>query len=122
MRSNYTNLPSNLEQNTTLREFEGYQNIKPSTDPNVYAAMIGYFTNKGFDRTAAELISETIIYQARTDGYNPMQILDTLKFLSSVELSSIVAEILNYNRYKSSSLGFSSNLETSPEIQRNIMA
>ena len=54
--------------------------------------------------------------------YNRMQILDTLKGLNNVELSALVSEILNYNRFKSSSLGYARGFTPNPEIQRNIIA
>lgn len=122
MRSNYTNLPITINQKSkTVKAFEDYQNLPSGIDPNVYAAMTGYFTSRGFEELAAELLSETIILQAKTDGYNPMEILDTLKGLNQLELSAIVAEILNYNRYKSSSLGYIPDIPTNPEISRNII-
>jgi len=122
MRANYTNLPYITSKNKTIQEFEGYQTIKGSTNPSIYSAMIGFFTSNGFDRVASELISEVIISQAKQDGYNPIQILDSMRSLNQIELSGIVAEILNYNRYKSSSLGFSPNFVINPEVQRNIIA
>ena len=48
------------------------------------------------------------------------QILDTLKGLDNVQLSGLVSEILNYNRFKSSSLGYADKPQPHPEIQRNI--
>jgi hypothetical protein len=49
-----------------------------------------------------------------------MQILDTLRGLDNVQLSGLVSEILNYNRFKSSSLGYADKPQPHPEIQRNI--
>ena len=82
--------------------------------------MKGYFTNRDFGEVAAESIAVTIIRQAKQDNYNPMQILDTLKGLDNVQLSGLVSEILNYNRFKSSSLGYADRPQPHPEIQRNI--
>jgi len=83
--------------------------------------MTGYFNSKGFDITAAEAISTIIMRQARQDSYDPMKILDSLRGLSDVELSGIVAEILNYNRLSTSSLGISKPFRTNLEIARNII-
>lgn len=121
MRNNYTNIPNNIGKDNTIKGFEQYQNIGFGTNSTVYHAMVGFFTNRGFEETAAELISETIITQAKQDSYNPMQILDTLRGLDQVEVSGIVAEILNFNRFKSSSLGYSPYYETYPEVARNIL-
>jgi hypothetical protein len=123
MRLNYTNLPFNNENKTsTVDKFEKYQSIPMGIDPAVYAAAVGFFTSRGFDNTAAEMISEVIIMQAKQDGYNPMKILDTLRGLEDVDISGLVAEVLNYNRFKTSSLGYAAKRQINPEIERNIMA
>jgi hypothetical protein len=119
----YTNLPpTNSNKNSTLLGFQSYQSLPMGVDPTVYAAVVGFFTSRGFQDLAAELISETIIIQAKQDGYNPLQILDSLKGLDQVDISGLVAEILNYNRYKTSCLGISQVNVTSTEISRNILA
>ena len=123
MRLNYTNLPFNLDnKNSTVNKFEKYQSIPMGIDPAVYAATVGFFTSRGFDNTAAEMISEVIIMQAKQDGYNPMTILDTLRGLEDVDISGLVAEVINYNRFKTSSLGYAAKRQMNTEIERNIMA
>lgn len=123
MATNYSNLPitnSNLE--STVQAFNAYYSAPVELNATAYAAIVGYFTSNSFDQTAAESISTIIMTQAKTDGYNPMRILDTLRGLNSVELSGLVAEILNYNRYKTSNLGVARKFEPNPEILRNIIA
>lgn len=122
MRYSYTNLPKKYKKNSTVEGFTGYQNLPIGIDANVFAAVTGFFASKGFEETSAELIAEVIILQAKTDGYNPMQILDTLKGIDDVSISGLVAEILNFNRYKTSSLGYVSKTLISPEVERNIIA
>lgn len=106
----------------TIQAFNAYFSTPIEINASAYAAATGFFTSRGFDITAAESISTTILVQAKQDGYNPMQIIDTLKGLSSAELSGLVAEILNYNRFKTSNLGNAQPFDTNPEIKRNIMA
>lgn len=122
MRYTYTNLPKKSRQNTTIESFKNYQNLPIGIDSNVFAAVAGFFAGKGFEESSAEVIAEVIILQARQDGYNPMQILDTLKGIDDVSISGLVAEILNFNRYKTSSLGYVSKTLISPEVERNIIA
>lgn len=118
-----SNLPlSSSNSDATVQAFDAYYSSPVEINASVYAAMTGYFTNRGFEKTAADSISTIIIRQAVTDGYNPMQILDSLKGLSSVELTGLVAEILNYNRLSTSSLGVAKTFKTHPEIARNIIA
>ena len=52
---------------------------------------------------------------------NAAIIMDRLSGLSDVELSGLVSEILNYNRFKSSTLGIYIAPTASDEIQRNIL-
>jgi hypothetical protein len=120
--NNFSNLPinnNNLE--STIQAFDAYYSTPIEINATAYAAMTGYFNSKGFDITAAEAISTIIMRQARQDSYDPMKILDSLRGLSDVELSGIVAEILNYNRLSTSSLGISKPFRTNLEIARNII-
>lgn len=121
--NNYSNIPYvNLSsRDSTVESFDSYYSTPVEIDPTVLAAMTGYFTSRGFGKTSAENISAVIITQAKQDNYNPMQILDTLKGLDSVELSGLVSEILNYNRFKTSSLGYAQEIKTNLEIKRNIV-
>jgi hypothetical protein len=122
MRYTYTNLPKKGRQNTTIESFKNYQNLPIGIDSNVFASVTGFFVSKGFEETSAELIAEVIILQARQDELNPMQILDTLKGIDNVSISGLVAEILNFTRFKTSSLGYVSNTLINSEIERNIIA
>ena len=118
----YSNIPINQTTNSTVNAFDNFYSAPVEMNATVLAAMTGFFTNKGFGEVAAESIAVTIITQAKQDGYNPMQILDTLRGLNDIELSGLVSEILNYNRFKSSSLGYAQKFQPNPEIQRNILA
>ena len=51
-----------------------------------------------------------------------MQILDTLKGFDNVEISALVSEILNYNRFKTSFLGYTQSFVINDEVLRNIQA
>lgn len=122
MNQQYSNIPVTDSQDQTVQAFDSYWSIPIEINSSVLAAMKGYFTNRDFGEVAAESIAVTIIRQAKQDGYNPMQILDTLKGLDNIQLSGLVSEILNYNRFKSSSLGYADKFQPHPEIQRNILA
>lgn len=120
--NNYSNLPSTDNSvDATIKAFDSYNSAPIELNATVLAAMTGYFTNRGFAEIAAESISVVIMKQAKQDGYNPMEILDTLRGLNNVELSGLVSEILNYNRFKTSSLGTAQKFQPNPEIQRNIV-
>jgi hypothetical protein len=117
------NLPSKTTvQNATVQAFDTYFSKPLELDANTFALMQGFFESQGFSKTSAETIAVVIIKQAKKDGYNPLTILDTLKSLNGVELSSLVSEILNYNRFKTSQLGYAGKFVPNLEIARNIVA
>jgi hypothetical protein len=60
--------------------------------------------------------------QSKLGGYNAMEVLDSLKGLDSVELSRLVAEIINYGRFKTSYLGYNQGITAFGETTRNIRA
>jgi len=123
MNQTYNNLPSKTtSQSAIVQAYDAYTNQPLEIDASTLDAMSGFFTSKGFDKTAADSVSVTIIKQAKKDGYNPMSILDSLKGLDNVELSALVAEIINYNRFKTSFLGYALAFSANQEIARNIQA
>ena len=119
----YTNIPApKLPNGSSIQSFDAYYNQPLELSANVLAAMTGFFTSRGFESVAAESITVLIMKQAKKDGYNPMEILDTLKGLADVEISALVAEIVNYNRFKTSALGYAMKFEPNTEVLRNIIA
>ena len=119
----YSNIPTNkLSAEATVQAFDNYYAAPLELSASTLAAMVGFFTGRGFDPVAAESVAVTIMKQAKKDGYNPMQILDTLKGIDNVEISALVSEILNYNRVKTSFLGYARGFEPHYEVQRNILA
>lgn len=123
MASTYSNLPLQTPNDSAIvQAYDAYYNKPFEVNANVLDAMRGFFELRKFDTIAAESISVIILKQAKADGYNPMVILDTLKGLDDVELSALVSEILNYNRIKTSFLGYSSKFAPNAEVLRNILA
>ncbi len=122
----YSNLPANTTKNSssdlTVTAFDTYYSKPLEISSDVLNAISGFFQNKGFSEIAAENVAIVIISQAKKDNYNPMQILDTLKGLDSVEISALVSEILNYNRLKTSFLGYALSPVAFDEVVRNIQA
>jgi hypothetical protein len=89
----------------------------PSNDVD---AVIGFFENRGFSKTGAIAVGTVLLQQAKLDGIKVFELLDTLKQTDQVQLSSVVTEVLNYNREKISTLGYKVD-NTSNRIEaRNI--
>jgi hypothetical protein len=102
--------------------FDSY-GVKPlefsASDVN---ATIGFFLEKGFEDDAAKVTAATILRQAKIDGVNVFEILDQFKVLGGLELSAVVAQILNKYRINTSSLGFRAETVTKTNQTRNIRA
>lgn len=104
-----TNLPSNTnsdssDQTKLFFDSYGQQPLEfLSTDVD---STISFFETKGFDKDAATITAITVLKQAKLDAMPVYQIIDTLKGFNSLQLSSLVGEILNNNRPSTSTLGF----------------
>jgi len=123
MGASYTNVPvNNATVNSTVQAFDAYYSAPLELDANVYTAMTSFFTSRGFEKGPAGSISTVIIKQARIDGYNPIKILDTLRGLDNVQISALVSEIINYNRFKTSFLGYALAFSPNQQVLRNIQA
>jgi hypothetical protein len=120
----YNNIPYEtvLSTNSTVQSFDTYYTKPIELSAGVLNAVTAFFTKRGFDPQAAQSIAVIIIKQSKKDNYNPMTILDTISGYDSAQISALVTEILNYNRYKSSFLGYALAFTTNPEVARNILA
>jgi hypothetical protein len=116
----FNNLPSNGKSVAATAYSNAYE--KPlELETNTFNLMKGFFEGKGFDKLSAETIAVTFMKQAKVDGYNPLQVLDTIKGFAAPKLNAVVTEILNYNRYKTSYLGNSSGIKAFEPVARNIV-
>jgi len=124
MSSIYNNIPPSASTNSaseTAKFFNNYYQVPVEFNGTSLTAIKGFFETKGFQPDAAESVAIIILSQSKRDDINPFKVLDTLKGFDDVQLSSIVGEILNYNRFKTSSLGITNNIVPADEIQRNIL-
>jgi len=121
----YNNIPKKVTANsanstrTALANF--YENDLPMNDAD-YTAMLGFFESRGFSPESSATITYIMFLQAKIDGYNPFDVLSTVKNLSGTELTALVTEILNFNRFKTSFLGLSATYSTQPEVQKEILS
>ena len=113
--------PQNQGGDGTAKIFNSFYQVPLQLDGNVLTAVKSYFESRGYGTHAAESVALILMSQATKDGLNPFSILDTLKGLSSVQISALVGEILNYNRFKTSSLGITAVPTPADEIQRNTL-
>jgi hypothetical protein len=118
-----SDLPSQPKDSTkkTVEFFDQYFDKKLCFPSNQVDAIVGFFTKRGFDNEAALSVSTVLLQQSKIDNVNVFQLLDTLKGLDSVQLSTVVTEVLNYNRPKTSTLGFKRTETVDKLEKRNIV-
>ena len=114
-----SSIPNEKEDFT--RFFNTLQQEQIPYNSNEVNAVVGYFKKRGFEEVAAVNTAVVLLQQAVLDDVPAFKLLDTLKGVSDVELSNIVAQILNFNRSKCSTIGF--RVEPKEELfdRRNII-
>lgn len=79
---------------------------KISFPSNQIDAVVGFFLKRGFDTESSRSTAIVLLNQARVDNVNVFELIDTLKTLTDVQLSQVVAQVLNAYREKISLLGY----------------
>ena len=114
--------PDNHSDKGVTKFFDNYFSKELSFPSNQVDAVVTFFTKRGFDKTSAISVATTLLQQAKIDNVKIFQLLDTLTGLNEIQLSSIVTEVLNYNRPKTSTLGFKRTESADKIEKRNIVA
>lgn len=122
----YNNIPSQKSASSTdasLAVLNGINSAAPVHINNqALVALTGYLESKGFKNPSAETVAITILTQAKTDGFDPWTVIETIKTATNDTITGIVAEIINSNRFKTSSLGYVRITNPVEDIARNILA
>jgi hypothetical protein len=120
-----SNLPnSSLPQDSSQpvkQFFDKFFQQTISFPSNQIDAVVGFFTSKGFDQSSAESTAIVLLNQARADSIDVFVLLDSLKVLGEIELSQVVAQVLNAYREKTSLLGYRITSRVDTYETRNIL-
>ena len=100
--------------------FDQYFTASQNFPSNEVDAVVGFFERRGFEKVAAVSTATTLLSQAKLDGVNVFELLDTLKGLESVQISAVIAQVINYNRPSTSTIGFTRDEQNKAE-KRNIL-
>jgi hypothetical protein len=105
-----SNLPNNLIQTDSsdaVKQFFDMYFTQPTVFPaQEIDAVVGFFLKRGFDDLASNSTAIILLQQAKLDNVNVFTLLATLGNLEDLKLSAVVAQVLNYNRQKISTLGY----------------
>lgn len=101
--------------------FDRYYNKPINFNDNELNSVVAFFESKGFDKSSAIAVSITLLNQAKLDNVKIYKLLDTLNKYQDIQLSAVVAEVLNYNRKRTSTVGFKKRVFESKLEKRNII-
>ena len=104
----------------TKEFFDKYFTEKISFPANEVDAVVGFFQKRGFNTSSSTGVATVLLQQSKIDEVNVFTLLDTLSGLEDVQISNLVAEVLNFNRAKISTLGFKIDT-TEKKENRNIV-
>ena len=118
-----TNIPNESKDSSApVKEFFNKFFTDPINFPsNQVDAVVGFFESRGFDKVASRSTATVLLQQAKLDGVNVFELVDTLKGVESAKLSFMVTEILNHNRSKISTLGYKITNPNASTEKRNIV-
>ena len=113
---------SPVDSSSEVKEFfNKYFSESISYSATQVDSVVGFFLKRGFNESSATGVATVLLQQAKIDDVNVFTLLDTLKGTTEVQLSNIVAQILNLNRSKASALGFNVKTLGTKLEQRNIL-
>jgi len=115
------NLNENLNINDTSKLFNRQFNQEIGYNSSEVDAVIGYFLKRGFDQVAAVNTALILLEQAKKDKIPVFELIDTLKGVTDVTLNNIVTQILNLNRSRATTLGYTVAPGLSSIEKRNIL-
>jgi hypothetical protein len=84
-------------------------------------ATVGFFLKRGFDQTSANATSIVLLSQARNDGVPVFSLVDKLKGLTDLQLTQVIAQVLNAEREGTSLLGYRVETVVNTYEARNIL-
>ncbi len=118
------NLPSPTPNNGRVEVkqfFDKYFQEEISFPASQVDAVIGFFLKQGFGEENSKSTAIVLLNQAKADNINVMTLLDSLKSLTSIQLSQVVAQVLNAYRENTSVLGYRVNPISDTFESRNIL-
>ena len=121
---NGSNLPVTIATDSTQpvkQFFDKFYQREVSFPAAQIDAVVSFFLKREFDEDSARSTAIVLLNQARIDSVDVFQILDTMKGLTDLQMSQVVAQILNGYRENTSLLGYRVANVENPYEARNIL-
>lgn len=117
-----SNLPQKTSNSAEIKQFFDKFYVNQVTFPSDdIDATVGFFQRRGFDLSSARTVAIVLLNQAKVDNIPVFQLLDSLKVIPTMQLSSVVAQILNAYREKTSLIGYRVKVTDNSYEKRNIL-
>ena len=119
-----TNLPAIVKEDSaaaTKLYFDTYGIVPLEFNAVDVDYVTSFFKKKGFGDEAADACATVILKQAKVDSMPVFKVLESLGSFNTLELSTLVTEVLNNNRVPTSTIGFRTTPVTTEKV-RNIAA
>lgn len=116
-----SNLPPVNASDEVRHFFDKFFVHQVSFPSNQVDAVVGFFLKHGFDVESSRSTAIVLLNQAYNDQVNVFTLVDTLKTLTDVQLSQVVAQVLNAYRENVSLLGYRVATIADPYESRNIL-
>lgn len=116
-----TNLETQPKSTDTKTFFNQYYTVEISYPANEVDAVVSFFTRRGFEKQSAISVATALLQQAKFENVPVFEVLDTLKGLDEIQISKVVADVINANRPKTSAVGLTNSNKIQSLDSRNIL-
>jgi len=120
-----TNLPVDLEQNTsdekTQSFFNGYFDVPLNVPPSTTDAVRSFFLREVRNEEAANALAHSVITIAYENQVEPMDIIEEFQQQEGIAVTDLMAALINRTRRDTSLIGIKEPRLANANVARNIL-
>jgi hypothetical protein len=92
-----------------------------ATSPEINDAYVAFFEEYSGNSYAGNQMAATVLYSAKAQGLDPMQVLQDFAALTRRQIDVYLAAFLNLNRVQTSVLGIKNPISVNQYVSRSIL-
>jgi hypothetical protein len=112
---------NNIQRDVTTAFFNNFYKPEFVVSQDVDDSIVGYFQKVSTNKDTAKSLAGAVIYTAKAQNIEPMEILQKFASLPDGQLNSYLVMFLNLNRVSTSMLGVSNAPMTNKYVSRTIL-
>jgi hypothetical protein len=112
---------NNIRRDTTTEFFNNFFAPQFLVSQDVDDSIVAYFEKIALTKEAARSLAGSVIYTAKAQNLDPMEILHKFSSLPNSQLNAYLTMFLNLNRVSTSMLGISNAPMTNKYVSRTIL-